>query len=418
MSVKPDPRDALLDACARGDADTLGALLATHPGLRAWPAIAALAQAYPHDESPRPPSILAHTGHALELAHRARIESTRVRLALLFHDVGHADARRAGLYDRTGGRTVHQARGATRARYLLHGTRVSHALRREIAALVALHRAPRALSEALALGDEARVRTLLERLATCVTLEDLCALAECDAQALDATRRAPALEQAQLLRMAAEEHRVLKGPPEPWLDESDPALRRVRFAQPLAKTYALAEVRRRRLEGTLTSREQALGFCHTQAQRAPADVVLTVGISGSGKSHALEALRTTHEIVSTDDERERRYGDASTQGNPGEIHHACVEKLVHALRRGARVAYDATNVRFELRERVLRVCHAYGAHVTLYAFDTPIDTALERNRRRERVVPEAVVHRQAASFDWPRPWEAHAMRVFDEGAPA
>ena len=122
-------------------------------------------------------------------------------------------------------------------------------------------------------------------------------------------------------------------------------------------------------------REQAVAFCYSRATHKPAEVVLTVGISGSGKSTALDALDATHERLCPDDEREALYGDASEQGNPGEVHAKCIARLKHALRRGARVAYDATNVRYELRARVLRVCHDYGARVALWCFDTPLDLA-------------------------------------------
>lgn len=422
-SPEDDPRDALLDACAAGELGRTCSALPEHPGLSEWPALAALAHALPHSTAAKPVKLLAHTAHALTLAEgdpsaKELAESSRelVRLGLLFHDVGHVDARRAPLVDRTGGCTAHDARGSVRTRYLLHHTKRSHEQRRAIATLVALHRAPGTLAATLDQQEPARARSFLERIATQCSVSALYALARCDALALDETRSEAALEAAEYLRIGADEHEVFDEPPRPWLTEADPEVKRIRFESERARTYALAEAHRRRLVGEFTAREQAIAFCYSRASHKPADVVVTVGIAGSGKSTALETYAPSHERLSPDDERESRYGDAAEQGNPGEIHAACIAQLKSALRRGARIAYDATNVRPELRAKVLRVCHDYGARVALWCFDTPLDVAMKRNRKRERVVPEAVVLRQAGQFSWPRPWEAHEIRVFDEPA--
>lgn len=52
---------------------------------------------------------------------------------------------------------------------------------------------------------------------------------------------------------------------------------------------------------------------------------------------------------------------------------------------------DATCLTVGERRPYLRIGELYGAEVEAIFFDTPLDTCLERNRRRERRVPEEAI---------------------------
>lgn len=129
-------------------------------------------------------------------------------------------------------------------------------------------------------------------------------------------------------------------------------------------------------------------------------VHLTIGLPASGKS---TWLRDHHvEALSTDHLRVLLLDDIHDQSNPALIHETCRYLLEVRLCLSRPVTYvDATNLVAEYRRPFLRTAQAHGATVEALWFDTPLEVCLERNRARQRRVPEDVIREMAARLDPP-----------------
>jgi len=62
---------------------------------------------------------------------------------------------------------------------------------------------------------------------------------------------------------------------------------------------------------------------------------------------------------------------------------------------------DATNLTPHERHSWIKLAKDYGYEVQAVFFDVPVETCLERNRKRERVVPEDAMRRMAGKLKAP-----------------
>jgi predicted kinase len=134
-------------------------------------------------------------------------------------------------------------------------------------------------------------------------------------------------------------------------------------------------------------------------------VVLAIGLPGSGKStwfkrHSVVPLSS--DLLRTilfDDVTQQRYQDL-------------VFSTLRALLRARLIAHmpwnyvDATNLSPHERRGWIKMARDFGYEVHALFFDVPVEVCVERNRRRERVVPEDVMQRMASKLRPP---------TFDEG---
>ncbi|MDZ4798239.1 MAG: AAA family ATPase [Bryobacteraceae bacterium] len=124
-------------------------------------------------------------------------------------------------------------------------------------------------------------------------------------------------------------------------------------------------------------------------------LVLLVGLPGSGKSTWARQQGTA--VISTDDIRFLLSDDASNQL----IHSHVFATVRFLLRRRLElrrpVTYlDATNATRQERRAYIRLGQMFDASVEAIFFDTPLEVCKERNRNRERVVPEWAMDSLAA----------------------
>jgi predicted kinase len=138
-----------------------------------------------------------------------------------------------------------------------------------------------------------------------------------------------------------------------------------------------------------------------EARKAKGAVVLSIGLPGSGKStwfkrHNILPLSSDMvRILLFDDVTEQRYQDL-------------VFSTLRSMLRARLLAkrpwnyVDATNLSPHERRSWIKLAHDFGYETHAVFFDVPPEVCIERNRRRERNVPEDVMLRMASKLRPPK----------------
>ena len=143
-------------------------------------------------------------------------------------------------------------------------------------------------------------------------------------------------------------------------------------------------------------------------------VVVTFGVSGSGKSTWIANNLPDYTVISLDNLREQIADSRSDQSQNSKIVHIAKEELKNQLRKHNKVVWDATGLRRDFRQQVISISHKYGALVTLVVFHCPETIYFERNRQRRHSIPENVLIRQLESMEFPELDESDRFLVVDE----
>lgn len=149
---------------------------------------------------------------------------------------------------------------------------------------------------------------------------------------------------------------------------------------------------------------------------------ILMGLSGSGKSTYAES--TGKAIVSRDALRVAIFG---TDG-PEYYEHPDVRvredavtvaehaAITGALSVGLDVIHDATNLTPRFSQKIANIGYAHGATVKVKVFDVPLETALERNRKRGlmggRLVPDDVIRKQYQRLQSNKNWKPKTATVW------
>lgn len=130
-------------------------------------------------------------------------------------------------------------------------------------------------------------------------------------------------------------------------------------------------------------------------------LILLIGLPGSGKSTLARKIAARSpkgcEIISTDAIRAQLFGDASIQGSWLLVWREIERQFRHAVEqiyRGKRskAIYDATNAVRRHRKDAIALARETGfTRIIGVWVNTPLLACLERNRRRERQVPEEII---------------------------
>lgn len=135
------------------------------------------------------------------------------------------------------------------------------------------------------------------------------------------------------------------------------------------------------------------------------EFVMTVGISGSGKSRwCYNQHNITTDIVADSDEiRRELWEDANDQQNPDKVFNEMFARTKSALSHNINVFYCATNLNMRYRIHTLnQIKHLFpNVKCRVVVFNTPLSICKEWNKKRERQVPDWLFERQMKSFQMP-----------------
>jgi predicted kinase len=138
-------------------------------------------------------------------------------------------------------------------------------------------------------------------------------------------------------------------------------------------------------------------WCREPAQK----IIITVGLPGSGKSTYLQRLGVTP--LSSDSIRLLLADDATDQTIHSRVFATIRYLLRHRLAIGRPVTYiDATHLTVEERRPYVDIARWYGCELEALFFDVPLEICRERNRLRNRMVPDEALEMMAAKLMAPQ----------------
>lgn len=143
-------------------------------------------------------------------------------------------------------------------------------------------------------------------------------------------------------------------------------------------------------------------------------LILPIGIPGSGKSYFSSKIEKEFSIprVESDYVREQLYGDASIQGDVGEVFDEVYRQIKIKFNISDVCILDATNVTKWARQNAF--FRLLPTEVIYIIMDNNYARCSERNAARKRVVPEYVLRNMNKKFkrDFPQKNEVPNLHIF------
>jgi len=134
-------------------------------------------------------------------------------------------------------------------------------------------------------------------------------------------------------------------------------------------------------------------------------VTILSGLPAAGKS----TYRAGYDgaVISLDELRKEM--KVNPTDNQGAVVHRAFDIAKDFLRRKEDFLWDSTNISGHNREKLVKLCLDYGAHLTGINVETPWNDLLARNKTRENKVPEKVIFSLVRKWEPIAPWEVHKV---------
>jgi len=133
------------------------------------------------------------------------------------------------------------------------------------------------------------------------------------------------------------------------------------------------------------------------SSRSGPRIVILVGLPGSGKSTWLAQQGIVP--ISSDSIRRLLADDPTDQSIHARVFATMRYLLRQRLAIGRPVSYlDATHLTVEERAPYRKIAEWFGCEMEAVYFEVPVEVCRERNRRRQRVVPQEAIEAMAAKL--------------------
>jgi len=179
-----------------------------------------------------------------------------------------------------------------------------------------------------------------------------------------------------------------------------------------AQQYVNSHAIRGLEQGFISQPEEALAKAY-QDRNAYSNLVVLCGPSGVGKSTWITRNCHDYQVISLDEIREEINGCRTNQKNKGQVIHLAKDRLKIYLRAKQNVVWDATNLRSDFRKIICDFGRDYNALVTLVVFLSSEKEIRSGNNNRAYSVPEGVLNKQFADYQFPIVNEAHRYCIIN-----
>ena len=139
------------------------------------------------------------------------------------------------------------------------------------------------------------------------------------------------------------------------------------------------------------------------------EVILLVGLPGSGKSTWVKESKINYEQICLDNIRKSLR--ISPKGNQGKVIQAAKTLAKTFLRKKQSFIWNATNLQKSRREKLINLFTAYHANVRIVYVESDYKTLLKRNKTREHPIPSKVLERFINGFEVPRNYEVRVLDI-------
>lgn len=137
-------------------------------------------------------------------------------------------------------------------------------------------------------------------------------------------------------------------------------------------------------------------------------IVMMVGLPGSGKSTFAQSISIRHNgsatkpiIHSSDAIRKELYGDETDQTHNNDVFTVLHRRIKNDLVQGKDTVYDATNISKKARAAFLNELSNIQCHKVCIVIMTTYNLCLQRNKLRNRAVPDYAIKRMYLNWNPP-----------------
>ncbi len=139
------------------------------------------------------------------------------------------------------------------------------------------------------------------------------------------------------------------------------------------------------------------------------EVILLSGLPASGKDTWIRENCPHLPMISLDRIRAELGVSPSDRDGQGQVIAKAKQQAKMLLRNKMPFVWNATNISPQIRKKLLDLFERYGAYTHIVYLESALDVQLERNRERDRTVPEHVIEKLLSRTELPTAAEAYRV---------